>query len=52
VCVFITAVPNTKLCAWVERLVARNAAKGRAGVCVYVHYCSTYYKAVRVGEGG
>jgi hypothetical protein len=21
-------------------------------VCVCVYYCSTYYKAVRVGEGG
>ena len=33
---FITAVPNAKLCAW--------------GVCVY--YCRTQYKAVCVGRGG
>ena len=33
---FITAVPITKLFAW---------------LCVTVYYCSTYYKAVREGLG-
>jgi hypothetical protein len=39
VCVFITAVPITKLFA-------------RGGIVCVFYYCRTYYKAVRVGGGG
>jgi len=41
---FITAVPNTELCAWGEE------ESGGHVLCVF-YYCRTYYKAVRVGGG-
>ena len=53
-CVFITAVPSTKLFARVCVCVFITAgpstklfAWGVVCVCVCVYYCSTYYKAVR-----
>ena len=64
VCVFITAVPLIKLFAWGEGRVediCYERRRAEAGVdClpitwmpfVCVYYCSTYYKAVRVGGGG
>ena len=45
-CVFITAVPSTKLFAWFITLLLQDQVQ--CLLCVY--YCSTYYKAVR--EGG
>ncbi len=41
---FITAVPNTKLCAWGE-----EDSGGHVYVCVY--FCSTYYKGSTQGGG-
>ncbi len=49
-CVFITAGPFTKLCAWGRRRVEDMCYEiRRAKVCVCVYYCRTYYKAVRGG---
>ena len=59
-CVFITAVPITK--RWVGGFITAGpiiklcAGRGTVwdsitGTCVCVYYCSTYYKAVRVGGG-
>jgi hypothetical protein len=41
--VFITAVPIT---------TGSSVRVYYCSYCVCVHYCSTYYKAVRVGGGG
>jgi hypothetical protein len=45
-CVFITAGPSTKLSYMGGGGYGRTCA-----TCVF-YYCRTYYKAVRVGEGG
>jgi hypothetical protein len=66
VCVFITAGPSTKLFAWEGgdiggHVLRETTSRGLCGlhtdddeVCPSrtVYYCSTYYKAVRVGGGG
>jgi hypothetical protein len=57
--VFIPAGPSTKLfallCLLLQYLI-QSCARGGGGIwrtcCMFIYYCSTYYKAVREGAGG